>query len=129
MSYLMDITQIDPVSHGLIFERFYNAGRNSGDRISMPDIDIDVPKEARNDIITYIRKKYGKDNVAQIITFQTLKGRASLKRVMSARGNIGFSEQNAITSHILDESKIVDDLQDMKDDLGTSSVITWGPRE
>ena len=125
VSYLMDITQIDPVTHGLIFERFYNAGRNSGNRISMPDIDIDVPKEARNNIIRYIRGQYGKDNVAQIVTFQTLKGRAALKRVMAARGNISFSEQNAITSQILDESKIADDLQDMKDELGTSSVIAW----
>ena len=91
----------------------------------MPDIDIDVPKHSRTDIIEYIQKKYGNDNVAQIITFQTLKGRASLKRVMAARGNISFDEQNAITSHILDEAKIADELQDMRDELGTASVITW----
>ena len=121
----MDITKIDPIPYELIFERFYNAGRNAGGRVSMPDIDIDVPKCGREDIIEYIKGKYGKDNVAQIITFQTLKGRAALKRVMAARGNIGFDEQNAITSHLLDESKIADELQDMKDELGTSSVITW----
>jgi DNA polymerase-3 subunit alpha len=125
VSYLLDITKIDPIRHDLIFERFYNAGRNAGGRVSMPDIDIDVPKQARNDIIDYIKQKYGEDNVAQIVTFQTLKGRAALKRVMAARGNIGFSEQNAITSHILDEARISDELQDMKDELGTSSVITW----
>lgn len=125
VSYLMDITKIDPIPYELIFERFYNAGRNAGGRVSMPDIDIDVPKCGRTDIIEYIKKKYGKDNVAQIITFQTLKGRAALKRVMAARGNISFDEQNAITSHLLDESKIADELQDMKDELGTSSVITW----
>ena len=125
VSYLMDITKIDPIPYELIFERFYNAGRNAGGRVSMPDIDIDVPKHGRNDIIEYIKKKYGSDNVAQIISFQTLKGRASLKRVMAARGNISFDEQNSITSHILDESKIADELQDMKDELGTSSVITW----
>ena len=125
VSYLMDITKINPMSHDLIFERFYNAGRNAGGRVSMPDIDIDVPKQSRNDIIDYIKQKYGEDNVAQIVTFQTLKGRAALKRVMAARGNIGFSEQNAITSHILDEAKISDELQDMKDELGTASVITW----
>jgi len=125
VSYLMDITQIDPIPYNLIFERFYNAGRNAGGRVSMPDIDIDVPKHARGDIMEYIRGRYGNDNVAQIVTFQTLKGRASLKRVMGARGNIGFDEQNAITSHILDESKIVDELQDMKEELGTSSIIWW----
>ena len=125
VSYLTGITQIDPVIHNLIFERFYNAGRNTGNTVSMPDIDIDVPKEARGDIVEYIQGKYGGDNVAQIVTFQTLKGRASLKRVMAARGNIGFDEQNSITSHILDEAKIADELQDMKEELGTSSVITW----
>jgi DNA polymerase-3 subunit alpha len=125
VSYLMDITKIDPIPYELIFERFYNAGRNAGGRVSMPDIDIDVPKCGREDIISYIKKKYGKDNVAQIITFQTLKGRAALKRVMAARGNISFDEQNAITSHLLDESKIADELQDMRDELGTSSVISW----
>ena len=125
VSYLMGITKIDPVPYNLIFERFYNAGRNAGGRVSMPDIDVDVPKYGRNDIIAYIKKKYGKDNVAQIISFQTLKGRAALKRVMASRGNISFDEQNAITSYILDEAKIADDLQDMKEELGTSSVITW----
>ena len=125
VSHLIGITQIDPVPYRLIFERFYNAGRNSKGNVSMPDIDIDVPKHSRTDIIKYIQNKYGNDNVAQIITFQTLKGRASLKRVMAARGNISFDEQNAITSHILDEAKIADELQDMRDELGTASVITW----
>ena len=125
VSYLLGITQIDPLPYNLIFERFYNAGRNTGGNISMPDIDIDVPKCGRSDIIEYVKQKYGRDNVAQIVTFQTLKGRAALKRVMASRGNIGFDEQNAITSHILDESKISDELQDMKDELGTSSIIMW----
>jgi len=125
VSYLIGITQIDPVPYNLIFERFYNAGRNAKGRVSMPDIDVDVPKHSRSDIIQYIQGKYGTDNVAQIVTFQTLKGRASLKRVMAARGNISFDEQNSITSQILDEAKIADELQDMRDELGTASVITW----
>ena len=125
VSYLIGITQIDPVEYDLVFERFYNAGRNANGRISMPDIDIDVPKDARTAVIDHIKGKYGKDNVAQIVTFQTLKGRAALKRVMQARGNISFEEQNNITRHIMDESKIADDLQDMKEELGTSSIILW----
>lgn len=125
VSYLIGITQIDPVKYDLVFERFYNAGRNTAGRVSMPDIDIDVPKEARGEIIDYVKKKYGSDNVAQIITFQTLKGRASLKRVMQARGNISFDEQNAITQFIMDESKIADELQDMKEELGESSLVLW----
>ena len=125
VSYLIGITQIDPVEYDLVFERFYNAGRNTEGRISMPDIDIDVPKDARTAVIEHIKSQYGNDNVAQIVTFQTLKGRAALKRVMQARGNISFEEQNNITRHIMDESKIADDLQDMKEELGTSSIILW----
>ena len=125
VSYLIGITQIDPVKHDLVFERFYIAGRNTDKRISMPDIDIDVPKEARGKIIEHVKNKYGDSNVAQIISFQTLKGRASLKRVMQARGNISFDEQNAITQYIMDESKIADELQDMKEELGESSIVLW----
>jgi len=125
VSYLLGITQIDPIPYNLIFERFYNAGRNAPGKVSWPDIDFDVPKAARGEIVEYIRKKYGEDNVAQIITFQTLKGRASLKRVMGARGNISFDEQNAITKCIVDESKIADELGDIKEEYGISSVILW----
>lgn len=125
VSYLVGITQIDPLRHNLVFERFYNAGRNTSGRISMPDIDIDVPKVAREKVISYMKQKYGKDNVAQIVTYQTLQGRSGLKRVMQARGNISFAEQNDITKHIMDESKIADELQDMKEELGESSLILW----
>ena len=125
VSYLIDITQIDPIPAHLLFERFYNAGRNSPGKISWPDIDIDVPKEARHKIIEYVRDKYGEDNVAQIVTYTTLKGRSALKRVMHAVGGISFDEQNAMTKHILDEAKIADELQEMKEELGTSSIIRW----
>ncbi len=125
VSYLIGITQIDPLRHNLVFERFYNAGRNTSGRISMPDIDIDVPKVAREKVISYMKQKYGKDNVAQIVTYQTLQGRSGLKRVMQARGNISFAEQNDITKHIMDESKIADELQDMKEELGESSLTLW----
>jgi len=92
VSYLIDITQIDPIPADLLFERFYNAGRNSPGKISWPDIDIDVPKEARPKVIEYVRDKYGEDNVAQIVTYTTLKGRSALKRVMHAVGGISFTE-------------------------------------
>ena len=125
VSYLIDITQIDPIPADLLFERFYNAGRNSPGKISWPDIDIDVPKEARPKVIEYIRDKYGEENVAQIVTYTTLKGRSALKRVMHAVGGISFTEQNAMTKYILDEAKIADELQEMKEELGTSSIIRW----
>ena len=125
ISYLTRITSIDPLKHDLIFERFYNAGRNTKDRVSMPDIDLDVPKYARPHVIEYIRQKYGEDKVGQMVTFQTIKGRGALKDVFRAHGGISFAEMNEITKGIIDESKISDELQKMKEDTGESSIIRW----
>lgn len=125
VSYLIGITGIDPIKYGLIFDRFYNAGRNTKDRISMPDIDVDVPIDKREAIIDYIRDKYGKDKVSQMITFNTIKGRGALKDVLRVYGNISFEEMNNITKNIPDEAKISDELQEMKEETGQSSIIRW----
>jgi DNA polymerase-3 subunit alpha len=125
VSNLLNITQVDPIPYKLIFERFYNAGRNAPGKISWPDIDFDIPKEAREETIEYIRDKYGEENVAQIITFQKLKGKAALTRVMASRGNVSFDEQKAITKCLQDENKISDELQDIEDEYGYSSSILW----
>lgn len=74
VSYVLDITTIDPIEHGLLFERFLNP-----ERISMPDIDIDFCYERRNEVIDYVAKKYGQDKVAQIITFGTMAARAAIR--------------------------------------------------
>ena len=125
VSYLVGITAIDPIKYGLIFDRFYNSGRNTADHISMPDIDVDVPINKREDVINYIKEKYGHDKVSQMITFNTMKGRGALKDVLRAYGNITFEEMNNITKHIPDEAKIADELQDMKEEYGESSIIRW----
>lgn len=125
VSNLLGITQVDPIPYSLIFERFYNAGRNAPGKISWPDIDFDIPKNAREETIEYIRNKYGEENVAQIITFQTLKGKAALTRVMAARGNISFDEQKAITRCLQDEAKVSDELKDIEEEYGYSSSILW----
>ena len=125
VSYLMGITAIDPIPYGLLFERFYNAGRNTAERISMPDIDMDIPKYAREHVIEYIRKKYGEDRVGQMITFQTMKGRGALKDVFRAHGGMSFEEMNVITRNIIEEHKISDELQKMKENTGSSSIIGW----
>lgn len=125
VSYLVGITSIDPLKYNLLFERFYNAGRNSQDRISMPDIDVDVPVEHREEIIKYIKDKYGSNRVSQMITFNTMKGRGALKEVLRVYNNISFEEMNAITKNIPDEAKIADDLQEMKDLDGEASIIRW----
>ena len=74
VSYCLDITTIDPIEHGLLFERFLNP-----ERISMPDIDIDFCYERRNEVIEYVGNKYGRDKVAQIITFGTMAARAATR--------------------------------------------------
>ena len=124
-SYLIGITSIDPIKNDLLFERFYNAGRNTAERISMPDIDVDVPINKREDIIGYIKNKYGNDKVSQMITFNTMKGRGALKEVLRVYDNISFEEMNRITKHIPDEAKIADELQEMKEETGEASIIRW----
>lgn len=76
VAYALQITNVDPIKHGLIFERFLNP-----DRISMPDIDIDFCYERRQEVIDYVNRKYGTDNVAQIITFGTMAARAVIRDV------------------------------------------------
>jgi DNA polymerase-3 subunit alpha len=125
VSYLLDITTIDPMEYGLLFDRFYNAGRNVDGYVSMPDIDVDVPITKREYIIQYIKDKYGEKNVSQMITFNTIKGRGALKDVLRVYGNIPFEEMNRITKNIPDEAKIADELQEMKDETGESSIIRW----
>lgn len=125
ISYLLGITSIDPIKYDLLFERFYNSGRNTAERISMPDIDVDVPINKREMVIEYIKNKYGSEKVSQMITFNTLKGRGALKEVLRVYGNISFEETNRITDHIPDEAKIADELQEMKEEYGEASIIRW----
>lgn len=76
VAYATGITNLDPLANHLLFERFLNPGR-----ISMPDIDLDYPDDRREEMITYTIEKYGKENVAQIITFGTMGARASIRDV------------------------------------------------
>lgn len=76
VAYTLDITLVDPIEHGLLFERFLNPGR-----ISMPDIDLDFRDDLRGKMMEYCARKYGEDKVAQIITFGTLKARAAIRDV------------------------------------------------
>lgn len=125
VSYLIGITDINPIKYDLLFERFYNEGRNTSDHISMPDIDVDVPITKREYIIDYIKNKYGTNRVSQMITFNTMKGRGALKEVLRVYGNVTFDEMNRITKNIPDEAKIADELQEMKEDTGEASIIRW----
>ena len=74
VAYALGITDLDPLEHGLVFERFLNP-----ERVSMPDIDIDFDERRRGDVIRYVTEKYGDDRVAQIITYGTIKAKAAVK--------------------------------------------------
>ena len=76
VAFALEITDIDPLEYGLLFERFLNP-----ERISMPDIDIDFCTNRRGEVIQYVTEKYGRDQVAQIITFGTLAAKAAIKDV------------------------------------------------
>ena len=77
VAYALNITDLDPIEYDLIFERFLNPGRKS----SMPDVDVDFCMEGRDEIIQYVTDKYGKENVAQIITFGKMQARAVIRDV------------------------------------------------
>ena len=76
VSYCMSITEIDPMKYGLFFERFLNPGR-----VTMPDIDVDFCPRRREEVIDYVRRKYGSDHVAQIVTFGTMAARGAIRDV------------------------------------------------
>jgi DNA polymerase-3 subunit alpha len=76
VAFCLEITDMDPLAHNLMFERFLNIGR-----ITMPDIDIDFCYERRGEVIDYVRRKYGERNVAQIITFGTMKAKNAIRDV------------------------------------------------
>ena len=94
VSYVLRITDIDPIKYGLIFERFLNP-----ERVSMPDIDIDFCYERRHEVIDYVIDKYGEDKVAQIITFGTMKAKAAVRDVGRAL-NVSYGETDAIAKAI-----------------------------
>ncbi|MFA6523731.1 MAG: DNA polymerase III subunit alpha [Candidatus Peribacteraceae bacterium] len=96
VSYCLGITGIDPLAHGLLFERFLNP-----ERISMPDIDLDFADTRRDEILEYVRDKYGRDHVVQICTFGTLAARAAVKDVGRAYG-VPFLEMNNLAKLIPD---------------------------
>jgi len=94
VGYSMSITDVDPLQYGLLFERFLNP-----ERISMPDIDIDFCMNRRGEVIQYVTEKYGREQVAQIITFNTLAARAAIKDVGRVL-ELSFADVDKITKLI-----------------------------
>jgi DNA polymerase-3 subunit alpha len=123
ISYLVGITEIDPIEFDLLFERFYNEGRNTADHVSLPDVDMDVPSDKREEIIVRLKEKYGVLNVGQMLTFGRLQGRSAIKEVLRVNDACGFAEMNEITKYIPDEAAISDQLAEMDEE--DRSIILW----
>ncbi|MDX2154738.1 MAG: DNA polymerase III subunit alpha [Bryobacteraceae bacterium] len=100
VSFAMEITDIDPLEYGLLFERFLNP-----ERVSMPDIDIDFCTHRRGEVIQYVTEKYGREQVAQIITFGTLGAKAALKDVARAL-DLTFGEADRVTKLVPNQLNI-----------------------
>lgn len=94
VSYCLNVTTLDPIEHGLLFERFLNP-----ERVTMPDIDMDFADTRRDEVLEYVRNKYGTGRVVQICTFGTLAARAAVKDVGRSFG-IPFLEMNALAKLI-----------------------------
>lgn len=103
VAYLLGITTIDPIVHGLLFERFYRPGR-----LDLPDIDTDFEDERRGDVLAYIERRYGKDNVAMVASYTKLKPKGAIKDVARVY-EIGHMEANDVTKSIAVVDIQVDD--------------------
>lgn len=103
VAYLLDITLVDPLKYGLLFERFLNP-----DRIGMPDIDIDFCAQGRGKVIDYVVQKYGRNSVTQIITFGTLGAKSVIKDVARVL-MVSAADANAITKTIPGNVKSLED--------------------
>lgn len=113
IAYALDITDLDPLKHGLLFERFLNP-----DRVSMPDIDMDFADDRRSEVIKYVTEKYGKDKVAQIITFGTMAARNAVRDTGRALG-MSYSEVDRVaklvepTLPLTESVKVVPELKEI----------------
>ncbi len=105
VAYLLGITRIDPLRYGLIFERFLNPGRKS-----LPDIDTDFCFERRDEVIDYVRKRYGEDKVAHIGTFGTMKSRAAIRDVCRVLG-YSYSLADSLAKRIPQNSSLEEALE------------------
>ena len=114
VSYSLGITQLDPIRHGLLFERFLNP-----ERISMPDIDLDFDERRRSEMIQYATDTYGEDRVAQIITYSNIKSKQALKdatRVLGYPYAIGDKITKALPPTVMGKDITLTGIFDPKDD-------------
>lgn len=123
VAFLLGISSCDPIKYGLIFERFYNAGRATGGGLC--DVDMDLPSLHRDEVFQYIREKYGEEHTASIITFSGFKAAASIKEVARVCGGLDVTTANEITKLIVREDKISDELENLRLNNEDDSAIKW----
>jgi DNA polymerase-3 subunit alpha len=132
--YLTGVTNIDPVwpdtnipydsDKSLLFSRFINKGRLAEGKNALPDVDIDIPISFRDKLKDYIYKKYGHDKAAHIAAFGKIKAKMAIKDVFRIRGK-SFDVANEITSKMIDESKVQDELEDLKQVDSKYNIINY----
>ncbi len=113
-SFAMGITELDPIEHGLIFERFLNP-----ERVSMPDVDVDFDDRRRPEVIRYVTEKYGDDRVAQIVTYGTIKAKQALKdsaRVLGMAYSVGEKLTKAMPPAVMGKEISLGDIMDKTSD-------------
>ena len=119
VAWSLFITDLDPIKYGLLFERFLNP-----DRVSLPDFDIDFCIHKREDVIDYVRSKYGKEKVAQIITFNTLKARAVIRDIGRVLG-MNYGRVDKIAKLIPNTPGIQKDLKSvLKTDKNLEALVS-----
>jgi DNA polymerase-3 subunit alpha len=121
VSYALQITDVDPLQYDLLFERFLNP-----ERVSMPDIDIDFCQRRRGDVIEYVTAKYGRSNVAQIITFGTMAAKAAIKDVGRAM-DLPYGEVDRIAKLVPNQLNITLD-EALQQSLALRTQIASDPR-
>lgn len=109
VAYCLNITDLDPMKYGLLFERFLNP-----ERISMPDIDVDFADDRRGEVIKYVQERYGVDNVSQIITFGTMAARGSIRDTARALG-MAYDDGDRISKLIPMGNSLQESLNEVND--------------
>ena len=131
LAYAIEITDIDPIKYGLIFERFLNP-----ERISMPDFDVDFCYERRQEVIDYVSRKYGHDHVSQIITFGTMSARMVIRDVARVL-DVPYAQADSLAKMIpnelhitikkaLEQNKELNDLYEKDEDIKKLLTIAMG---
>ncbi len=132
--YLLDVVTLDPVwpdsslpydpHRSLVFARFINKGRFAGGKFQMPDADLDIPGYIRDALKDHIRSLYTEANVANIMTFQKMKGKAAIREVFRIFG-LSLDVADNITKYMVDEAKVQDELQDIKEVRPDYTIINY----